>query len=53
MMLDGLAAQEVISLFPEGGLDRHRVAEGYPGIRLPVWFRTSLRLHHASLIVLR
>ena len=32
MMLDGLATQEVIGLFPEGGLDRHRVAEGYHGI---------------------
>ena len=31
-MLDGLAAQEVIGLFPEGGLDRHPVDEGYPGI---------------------
>lgn len=31
-MLDGLAAQEVISLFPEGGLDRHRLTEGHPGI---------------------
>ena len=31
-MLHGLAAQEVICLFPEGGLDRHRVTEGHPGI---------------------
>jgi len=31
-MLDGLAAQEVIGLFPEGGLDRHRLDEGHPGI---------------------
>ena len=31
-MLDGLAAQEVIGLFPESGLDRHPVDEGYPGI---------------------
>jgi len=31
-MLDGLAAQEVIGLFPEGGLDRHYVDEGHPGI---------------------
>ena len=31
-MLDGLAAQEVIGLFPEGGLDRHRLEEGHPGI---------------------
>ena len=31
-MLDGLAVQEVIGLFPEGGLDRHRLDEGHPGI---------------------
>ena len=31
-MLDGLATQEVIGLFPEGGLDRHRLDEGHPGI---------------------
>jgi len=31
-MLDGLAAEEVIGLFPEGGLDRHRLDEGHPGI---------------------
>jgi 1-acyl-sn-glycerol-3-phosphate acyltransferase len=31
-MLDGLAAKEVICLFPEGGLDRHRLEEGHPGI---------------------
>jgi 1-acyl-sn-glycerol-3-phosphate acyltransferase len=31
-MLEGLAAQEVIGLFPEGGLDRHRLDEGHPGI---------------------
>jgi 1-acyl-sn-glycerol-3-phosphate acyltransferase len=31
-MLDGLAAQEVIGLFPEAGLDRHRLDEGHPGI---------------------
>ncbi len=31
-MLDGLAAQEAIGLFPEGGLDRHRLDEGHPGI---------------------
>ena len=31
-MLDGLAAQEVIGLFPEGGLDRHRLDEGHLGI---------------------
>jgi 1-acyl-sn-glycerol-3-phosphate acyltransferase len=31
-MLDGLAAKEVIGLFPEGGLDRHRVDERLPGI---------------------
>ncbi len=31
-MLDSLAAQEVIGLFPEGGLDRHRVDEGHLGI---------------------
>jgi len=32
MMLDGLAVQEAIGLFPEGGLDRHRLDEGPPGI---------------------
>lgn len=31
-MLEGLAAQEVIGLFPEGGLDRHRLDTGYLGI---------------------
>jgi 1-acyl-sn-glycerol-3-phosphate acyltransferase len=31
-MLDGLATQEVNGLFPEGGLDRHRLEEGHPGI---------------------
>jgi 1-acyl-sn-glycerol-3-phosphate acyltransferase len=31
-MLDGLAAQEIIGLFPEGRLDRHRLDEGHPGI---------------------
>ncbi len=31
-MLDGLAANEVIGLFPEGGLDRHRLEEGHLGI---------------------
>ncbi len=31
-MLDGLAAQEVIGLFPEGGLDRHRLDAGHLGI---------------------
>lgn len=31
-MLDGLAAHEVIGLFPEGGLDRNRLDEGYLGI---------------------
>ena len=31
-MLDGLAADNVIGLFPEGGLDRHRLEEGHPGI---------------------
>jgi len=31
-MLDGLAANEVIGLFPEGGLDRYRLEEGHPGI---------------------
>ena len=31
-MLDSLAAQEVIGLFPEGGLDRHRLNEGHQGI---------------------
>ncbi len=32
MMLDGLAVNEVIGLFPEGGLDRHRLEEGHQGI---------------------
>ena len=32
MMLDGLAARQVIGLFPEGGLDRHRLDEGHLGI---------------------
>ncbi|WNM57893.1 lysophospholipid acyltransferase family protein [Candidatus Nitrospira allomarina] len=32
-MLDGLAAQEVIGLFPEGGLDwRHRLDAGHLGV---------------------
>ena len=31
-MLEGLAAKEIIGLFPEGGLDRHRLDEGHPGI---------------------
>ncbi len=31
-MLDGLAVHEVIGLFPEGGLDRHRLDEGHTGI---------------------
>ena len=31
-MLEELAASEVIGLFPEGGLDRHRLDEGHPGI---------------------
>lgn len=31
-MLDGLAAYEVIGLFPEGGLGRHRLDEGHSGI---------------------
>jgi 1-acyl-sn-glycerol-3-phosphate acyltransferase len=31
-MLDGLAAYEVIGLFPEGGLDRNRLDKGHPGI---------------------
>lgn len=31
-MLDGLAAHEIIGLFPEGGLDRHRLNQGHPGI---------------------
>ncbi|MCA9501052.1 MAG: 1-acyl-sn-glycerol-3-phosphate acyltransferase [Nitrospirales bacterium] len=31
-MLDGLAAQEVIGLFPEGGLGRHRVDAGHLGV---------------------
>ncbi len=32
MMLKGLKNQEVIGVFPEGGLDRHRLNEGHPGI---------------------
>ena len=32
VMLDCLAADEVVGLFPEGGLDRHRLEEGHPGI---------------------
>jgi 1-acyl-sn-glycerol-3-phosphate acyltransferase len=31
-MLEGLSANEVIGIFPEGGLDRHRLDEGHPGI---------------------
>ena len=31
-MLDSLASQEVIGLFPEGGLDKHRLDEGHLGI---------------------
>jgi len=31
-MLEGLAPKEIIGLFPEGGLDRHRLDEGHPGI---------------------
>ncbi len=31
-MLEGLAAQEVIGLFPEGGLDRHRLDAGHLGV---------------------
>ena len=31
-MLDCLAAQEVIGLFSEGGLDRHHLDKGHPGI---------------------
>ena len=31
-MLEGLAAHEVIGLFPEGGLDRHRLDVGHMGI---------------------
>ncbi len=31
-MLDELADGEVIGLFPEGGLDRHRLDKGHPGI---------------------
>ena len=31
-MLDGLVAQEIIGLFPEGGLDRHRLDAGHLGI---------------------
>jgi len=31
-MLEGLSANEVMGLFPEGGLDRHRSDEGHPGI---------------------
>jgi len=29
-MLEGLAAKEIVGLFPEGGLDRHRWDEGHP-----------------------
>ncbi len=31
-MLKGLADNEVMGLFPEGGLGRHRIDEGHPGI---------------------
>ena len=31
-MLKGLANDEVIGLFPEGGLNRYRIDEGYLGI---------------------
>lgn len=31
-MLEGLAANEVMGLFPEGGLDRYRSDEGHPGV---------------------
>jgi 1-acyl-sn-glycerol-3-phosphate acyltransferase len=31
-MLEGLSSKEVMGLFPEGGLDRHRADEGHPGI---------------------
>jgi 1-acyl-sn-glycerol-3-phosphate acyltransferase len=31
-MLEGLEAQEIIGLFPEGGLGRHRLDVGHPGI---------------------
>jgi len=31
-MLEGLSANEVMGLFPEGGLDRHRSDEGHPEI---------------------
>jgi len=31
-MLEGLSTNEVMGLFPEGGLDRHRLDEGHPGI---------------------
>ncbi|MDH5297081.1 MAG: 1-acyl-sn-glycerol-3-phosphate acyltransferase, partial [Nitrospirota bacterium] len=31
-MLEGLSANQVMGLFPEGGLDRHRSDEGHPGI---------------------
>lgn len=31
-MLEGLASNEVMGLFPEGGLDRYRSDEGHPGI---------------------
>lgn len=31
-MLESLAAQEVLGIFPEGGLDRNRLHEGHPGI---------------------
>ncbi len=31
-MLEGLSSKEVMGVFPEGGLGRHRSDEGYPGI---------------------
>jgi 1-acyl-sn-glycerol-3-phosphate acyltransferase len=31
-MLESLAAQEVLGIFPEGGLDQNRLHEGHPGI---------------------
>ena len=31
-MLDGLSSKEVMGVFPEGGLGRHRSDEGYSGI---------------------
>jgi 1-acyl-sn-glycerol-3-phosphate acyltransferase len=31
-MLEGLSSNEVMGLFPEGGLERHRSDEGHPGI---------------------